>query len=393
MGNFFRRLSGLEAFFIDLDECGCNMTFHFYLKLDKEPSVNEINRALKRVIETHRGLNLMYQNDRWYLSDFIPECEVRHIDGADLYKHKASHLDFHKHTIAVNILHVERKDEWYLCFDFFHGAVDGRSGIQFVYDFFDILNGKDLTVNEFSLSDCDIVDTDEKIADKPKRIPFTVLPKCGTTGIEPCSDGEANFHVMRHEICVRSLAAKLSWSVRQCFGNKSAKMIIPIDIRRYAGNEEKAFYGNLFVPAFVDAAMLKNVDDLHKEIVRYVKQKPLLLKIASSLLFYSKIPAGLRRAVISFFMPIVLKNKRFIYCALVSPLGVIDSQRLITENFKVEDVTVTFATFPFTAFNVISLQYDGHTKTTVAWNTGRVSEKTVSNLICNIENCYCDEDM
>ena len=53
--------------------------------------------------------------------------------------------------------------------------------------------------------------------------------------------GEASFHVMKHDVCVRSLAAKLSWAVGQCFSKRSAKMIIPVDVRRYTGNKEKAF--------------------------------------------------------------------------------------------------------------------------------------------------------
>ena len=390
---FFRKPSGLEAFFIDLDECGCNMTFHFYLKLNKEPSVEEINIALRRVLETHSGLNLKYVNDEWHKSDYIPECDVRHIDGADLYSYKPTRIDFRKHTIAANILHMVNKDEWHLCFDFFHGAVDGRSGIQFIYDFFDILNGNQLIKNEFGLSDRDIVSTDDKTIENPKKIPFTVFPKCNSAELEPRKNGEASFHVMKHDVCVRSLAAKLSWAVGQCFSKKSAKMIIPVDVRRFAGNKEKAFYGNLFIPAFVDVATLNTVDELRGEIVDYVKQQPLLNRIAKNLSIYSKISPKIRKMIISFFIPIVMSNKRFIYCALVSPLGVIDSQRLVSENIKVEDVSVTFATFPFTAFNVISLQYDGHTKTTVAWNKGRVSDKTASKLICNIENCMSEKNM
>ena len=87
-----------------------------------------------------------------------------------------------------------------------------------------------------------------------------------------------------------------------------------------------------------------------------------------------------------------MASKRFIYCALVSPLGKIESNKLQSKNFKVDDVNVTIVSFPFTAFTVISLEYNEHTNVTVAWHSGRVPESVANRLIDRIDDCIMDSE-
>ena len=382
---FVRKLSGLEAFFVDLDACGSNMTFHFYLKLDKEPSIGEINDAWHRLLETHSEINLKYKNDKWYKSEYIPDCTVKHVTQTDFYSYKPVRIDYNKHTVSLSVLHIVSLDEWHLCFDFFHGAIDGRSGIQFVYDFFEVLNGSTPPENDFRYTVGDIIHAKTPKEKKKYKNVFTVLPECEPSDWIPSKLGEAKTFVLRTRACAKSVAAKLGGAVGKCFNKKKARIIVPVDIRRYASDTKKALFGNLFVPLFIDANKLRKIEDLHTEIVDFVKYKSWLSKISQNLSIYCKFSPKIRRAVISFFLPIVTASKKFIYCAHVSPLGTFESEKLTSKNFSVDDVAVTFISFPFAAFTVISLQYKDHTNTTVAWNSGRVPEETARKLIKNIE--------
>lgn len=393
INNFVRKPSGMEAFFIDLDKCGCNMTFHFYLKLDRKPSIEELDLAFNKTLETHDGINLMYIKNKWYISDYIPKCEVKKIYGDDLYSYKPNRIDFSYHTIALNVLHLVQKDEWYICFDFFHGAVDGRSGIQFVYDFFDQLNGKETTDNSFTLSDCEIVSCKKTEEKNQRKIPFTVVPNCKPSGWLPSKDGDIKVCVIKYKSNITSAAAKLSLAVGKCFNKKGAKTIVPIDIRRFVEDKTKSLFGNLFVPIFLEANKLRNVDEIHTEVIDYVKHKSWLKTIADNLLIYSKISPKIRKLIIKLYMPIVMTSRKFIYGALVSPLGAIQSERLTCKNFNVEDFAVTLAPFPFTAFSVISLQYNGYTNITISWNSGRVPKKIASKLIGNLDDCMTDKQL
>lgn len=385
MTEFVRKPSGLEAFFIDLDACGCNMTFHYFLKLDRQPDLEQLNDALRQALDTHGGINLKYHKNRWYKAEYTPRCIEIPMDSEDVYSCSVSRLDYRRNTVDLNVLHHEQKDLWYLCFDFFHGAVDGRSGLQFIYDFFHILKGDYDAQNSFHLTDMDIIGEKDAPRHHCKKTRIPLFPRCNPKNWLPRKKGEHKTIVMTTNACVKASAAKLASAVAKCFTSRSAKMIIPVDIRRYAKKTGNFLFGNLIAPIFVDANTIRKIDDVRTEIRDFVKSKPLLTAIISKLNIYSKIPHWLRKLVIGLLVPLVMRSRRFICCALVSPIGTIDSKQIENTSFEVEDIAVTFVSFPFTAFTVTSVQFNGHTNTTVSWHTGRVPQHTVANLIENID--------
>ena len=162
MGNgFIRKPSGLEAFFIDLDAGGCNMTFHFYLELDRKPNVERLREAMRRMVSTRKGINMRLYRNAWYVSSYEHTCPIVEVEDKDLDSYKPCRLNYHRNTIDLKVIHATLSDTWYLCFDFFHGIMDGRSGIQFVYDFFDILNDRRVSDPTFDLSACELVHHDK----------------------------------------------------------------------------------------------------------------------------------------------------------------------------------------------------------------------------------------
>ncbi len=380
MCTFVRKPSCLESFFIDLDECGCNMTFHYYLQLDCRPSLELLNHTMRTMLTTtHKGMNLKYQDHLWHYADRIPQACVIEVDSDDVYRLESNRLDYYKQTIALSVLHT-KSNKWFLCFDFFHGAVDGRSGIQFIYDFFAVLNGKTVCESEFTTESDDLVPVKHKVMGK--KLPIPCWPVHTLKSGHPCGDGTEQTTLVRTMTCTRSMAAKLANSVASCF-KKGARMIIPVDIRRF-DNTQKSLFGNLIVPIFVDANAKRCIDDLRSEILGYVKNRSLLSAGLNSLLFYNKIHPRFRIAILRRLIPLVMASKKFICCALVSPVGEVKSDHLISPAFSATDIFVTFVAFPFTAFSVVSVQFDDHTNTTISWNSGRVSQEVAGNLVQSI---------
>lgn len=384
---FIRKPSCLESFYMDFNDCGFNMSFHYYLKLDKKPSLEEINEAFEKSLVSHCGINLKFKKKAWYCSDRIQPCTIKEVEGDSLDSFKPAWLDFRKNTVALNVIHTLGNDEWYLCFDFFHGAVDGRSGVMFIYDFFSILNNKEINENDFSLIDHDIV---KEHKNTKFRIP--VYPSCEPKDWNPEKGGKAHVSVLKTEGCVNAMAARLSSAISKCFKGKNVHMLIPIDARRFIAEKGKDFFGNLILPIFVNAKASKKVNDIHNEIISRIKKETLFSKTISKLFFYNKIPIKLRQAVLKFLIAIVMASKRFIFCALVSSIGEVKREKLQSVNFNTEDVIVTFEAFPFTAFSVVSLQFDGHTNTSVGWHSGRVPNEAAETLIHDIDHCIVDPE-
>ena len=385
---FIRKPSGLESFFIDLDAGGCNMTFHFYLELDRKPDLAFLNATMKKMIDTHEGINMRFYRNAWYSSSYVPECRVYEVDGNDLENFRPYRLDFRTHTVALNVLHAKQSDTWYLCFDFFHGVADGLSGVQFIYNFFDLLNGRNLPEISFTASDYNLVNDNGRPRWKGKHPDFTVFPKCEPSNWNIGKDGHSKTAVLRCERSIRYAAARLSDVIGSYFSDKSAKMIIPINVRRYDDTSRgKALFGNLFVPMLLDVKSCKSWQNIHGKIIDFAKCKPRIRKMAKNLKIYSKFSTKLRQLIIKRAVPTVMSSKKFIYCALVSTLGRIDNERLKSDAFNVNDYTVTFDSFPFTAFTVITLQFKEKANTSVSWNSGRVPENIAQSLIDDIAKC------
>ena len=365
------------------------MTFHFYLKLDKKPDIDRLRNTFDRILSEHKGMDMKFYRNAWYVSSCKHDCPVIDIDGPDLNSYTPCRLDYKVSTIDLKVLHALTTDTWYLCFDFFHGAMDGRSGIQFVYDFFDVLNDRKPLDPEFGKKASKLINNKGEDEIEKTHDAFTVFPEC-----EPChwtidKNGNNKTVVVSHDGKVGGISAHFASIIGVMFNQKSAKMIIPVDIRRHADeqNQDKAMYGNLFVPMFLEAARCSGWKDIHKEIWAFVKQKAHIKSLLKKLDIYSKIPKAIRQRVIKWAVPVVMSCKKFIYCALVSTLGTIDEQKLLCDDFKVDDYIVTIASFPFTAFTVISLQFAGHTNVSISWHSGRVPDKMVKNLVENINEC------
>ena len=376
---FSRKASPLESFFMDLDDCGSNMTFHLFLQVEQKPSLEQLNQAMQTMLETHPGVNMKFYNKAWHASQEIPPCTVIEADTDDVYNAAATKLDYRKNTVALNVIHTQNGN-WFLCFDFFHGAMDGRSGIQFLYDFVDTINGHKTEKSEFATMDKDLVPL---VASNGKMGSIPCWPKCEPKDWSPSERGVDKTVVLHTMARTRSMAAKLANAVGQYFRDQ-ANIIIPVDVRRYAPTQ-KSMFGNLIVPIFVDANSNRRIEDLRVEILQDVKDIPFLAAILNSLFLYNAIPKKVRVWAIRHMIKAIMRHPKFICCALVSPVGTVERHRLETDAFQVVDVAVTFISFPFCAFTVTSLQFDDHTNTTVAWHSGRVSQETAEGLIQTID--------
>ena len=362
------------------------MTIHFYLELDCKPNVHRLRKALEQTLRIDKGMDMRFYKNAWYTVTVPHECTVIDVEGYDLERYVPSHLDFTKSTIDLKVLHATLSDTWYLCFDFFHGVSDGRSCIQFIYDFFDVLNKRKVRAPEFSMNVADVIPKQKSKKGKIRQA-FSIASKCAPTQWKGKSEGRDKTVILRHDSTVRGISAHYAGIVSTLFSKKSAKMIIPVDIRRYSDRKDKSLYGNIFAPMFFDAAKHPKWQDAYDTIWKFAKHQDGLRRLLRKLNIYGRIPVKPRQFVIRKAIPFVMSRKNFIFCALVSSLGNIDNGRLTTQDFSVRDVSATFISFPFAAFSVISLQYEGHTKTTISWHSKRVPKHVVNNLIDGINEC------
>ena len=384
---FIRKPSGLEAFFTDLDAGGSNMTIHFYLELTQKPDVEHLREAMRKLLDTHKGANMRFYKNAWYTSSHDCECPVIDVEGRDLSSYTPARLDYRAKTVDVKVLHATVSDAWYLGFDFFHGVMDGRSAVQFMYDFFDVLNGREYLTPEFKYNVYELLKKKKNTESRKVHNAFTVFSNCAPSHWRGKKKGKDKTITVSYEKTVRGISAHYARTISQLFKKRSAKMIIPVDARRYMGEENKSLYGNLFVPLLLDTAKYPTWAETQDEIWHFVKHRAQIRALARQFNVYRQIPTKPRQFVIRKAIPWVMSRKKFVYCALVSSLGVIDSRRLSCDAFEAKDCSASFISFPFAAFTVVSLQYNGRTNTSISWHSGRVPQKTVNELVSAINEC------
>lgn len=377
---FRRKATAMESFFMDLDDGGCNMTIRFFLQLDRQPALALLDDAMQSMLRSHPSVNLKYQNRVWRISREVAPCRVIEADTEDVYNAATTKLDFRRQTLALNVIHT-KNDSWFLRFEFFHGAMDARSGIQFIYDFFATLNGKQTEAAEFSLRDRDLI---PRRYSRCKLAPIPSWPKCSLKDGKPTGREEEKTVMLRTEAVATSMAARLAGAVGQCFQGR-APMVIPVDVRRFS-TEQKNLYGNLFVPIIVDANSDRPIEQLRSEISAKARKKQHLSAILNSIGFYRAVPERLRKFAVRHMVHGLGMYPQFVCCALVSPLGRLEEERLQAEAFRVVDAAAICDAFPVCAFTVGAVQYGEHTNTTIAWNTGRVPRETVEKLMHTIDH-------
>lgn len=385
--DFVRNPTCIECLYMDIDDCGYNMTFGYVLTLNEKPLLSMLNEAFAKTAASLDGVNLKFKRNAWYKSDFLPECTVRELEGEDLTAYKMTKINYRTHTVMLSVLHLADKDKWFLCFEFFHGAVDGRCALEFIYDFFAVINWKTPPKRTFSVVDMDIISQNE---DKKQKT--QIFPLCALESPRAPKSGQENTRIIKTECAPSHLSSKLCNAVAQSFTADKALMMIPVDIRKYAEGDSNALFGNFVLPLFVDASKKKPLAELQSEISRKVNGKYVLSSSIAKFFNYNARPKSFRKSMLESLISLAAEGERFPVCALVSSIGTVNESALSAKGLKVLDMDVFFEPMPFLAFTVISVKFDGHTSTSVGWHSGKVSKAVANEVVKSIENTLSSKD-
>ena len=369
---FVRRRSCIEALFTDFHDTGLNMTFRYYLRLDRMPQVSILEQMLGDALVAHPDVNLRLHKGAWYRSDFLPPCDTREV-GADVCEDAPDRLDFRKHTLAMHLLHTP-SDDWYLAFDFFHGVVDGRSALHFLYGFFRA-EGVATEASDGSLTHVSLLPGREA-GRRPFRVPW--MPLVRAKDWQPRAKGSYRTVSVTGAACPRGASERLTRRVGACFCGKRATTVIPIDLRPF-GQKDVFLLGNLILPVLTDPFRYEQ-GQLQSRLREDARDWALHAGTSAGIAFYGRLPRWLTRMGLRMTMPIFQRIPRFVCAGVVSPVGTVAHQRLRCPHFAAVDMLAAFTATPLNAFTVVSLQFDGHSSTTVSWHSGRVPDHVARKL-------------
>lgn len=376
---YVRRLSSGELLFADLDHCGINMTFHYFLRLDRMPDQALVEKAYADTVALHPGMNLRLKGRRWALSHEKILCQTVET-GEDFLERCPVRLNPKKTTLGLQRVHVQPQDQWYLCFHFFHGCADGRAALTFICDFFSLLRQEQPQPGECGYRYEDLLLPVERPA-QPLELPMQFVCKANT-----CQKRQKLQHrtmLIQTPGEPKGVSARLCIASWKRFTGKRRMTVVPVDLRRHCPEHPKLM-GNLIQPLLVYAADGMDLQRLRQKMLVEATDRRKMSGSVWSLRCYSAIPKPLRRMIVRLACRCYRGTNHFLCCAMCSHVGKIQKEQLAAKDLQVTDLFVTFTDTPLNALTVVTVQFDGHTNVTLSWDGGRLDEALMEQIVSDI---------
>lgn len=367
---FVRKPALSELLFLDAATMGYSMGQHAILKIDRAPSLAQLEQALEASMAQAGNLDLCFDSGVWLRAEDPCPCHLVESDCEDIFQVPLPHIDHARHTLWLQAIHLRPCDQWYLRFTLSHCAGDGISLVNFLYLFFAALGQTPMMPCHFGIQEHDFT----KVV---KRKPFSVplRPVCQP----PVGATAPQYYHKRTEQAPYLPTATLCHLTASCFSHSKAIMLVPLGLRRYCPAQDDLIMGNLVLPLFLDAAH-QDVDQIHRKIHTFATDNRLPVFGKLPVTVYRAIPGRLRRGVLDLYIRWIRRSKKVPVAALVSNVGKIQSALLENPYFRVEDCYVAFQNLPVFALTLISVSMDDHTNICFSTHDSPISQEAAQAL-------------
>lgn len=372
---FIRKPTLLEQLYLDASYMGYNITPRAYIKIDQAPSRPMVAQALERLSQHMPLLNMRYRRTYWYRSEIAIPLHWLESDRDDIMQVSVPAVDWRTHTLSLSVIHLQPKNEWYLCFSMFHGMGDGYTLTHLLYAFFAAMDQRLTAKYDFSLTEHDFPEQTLK-----STYPLAMTPRC-----QPACIGtqEGPFRLIRTESAPFMPTAMLCSAIPSLMKDRKSVMVIPVNMRRYCKPGEQIRMGNLMAPMFLDsagksAAQLRS--DIHKNVTE--AYLPILPRFLATL--YRTVPGVLRRLILRCDVLLMRCLRRTPMAAMVSNVGKVQPEALRCAAFRGEDCWYFFENIPLFAITLLTVSFGDHSNTGITTHYSNISEASVQSIAGSI---------
>ena len=347
---FARKVTCNEKIFLALTDCRAHMIFRFLLHLDAKPSLDVLEEALRKALENCPDANLRFLRHAWYVAEYLPPIEFFESDSDSIEEHPISELDYRKNTMKMSVIHHKKTDGWYIALEFFHGACDGRSALNFTYDIFSAMSGAPMNHYVRGVTDAQLVKkyTDPRYAEPPK-----ILQRCRMKNAPTGKQRQKELNVFSTDYRSGAIAAKLTYAVSQVYRPEKATVMIPVDLRGYMDEQEPFRFGNLVLPLFYRSGG-KDLARISRQLRKKIKRGAALSPYGARNPALYLAPLWLVRTITKIYLNFLQKTDRYMFCSIVSYLGSVDPSRMTSPHVNATDMTFQATSVPLWGFGMLA---------------------------------------
>lgn len=382
-----RKATCIEKLYVALADNGNSPTFRYLVRVDRELPIAEIDAAVKAAVSNCPAANLKYRNNSWFFADYLPEFAVVDAYEEDVIEHPISYVDCRKHTLAVSGIRHVKTDTYYIAVEFFHGACDGLSALNFIYDIFAALDNRALTKYSWDVTDIQVVNEyATQHTEKPDLVTAcelkTPAPIAGETTNETAGITQVTIPYR-----AGGISGKLSCALSQVFTNKRAKVMIPVNMRAYVDNnkdKDTFMFGNLASALFCQCGG-KSQNQILGDIKNKLATRAALSRRTTEFRAIRASSLFLLRWVVRMYETFWNRKNRYALSGMISHLGPVDQTRLQNPHVNVTDMYCHLNYFPLCGFVLVSICFGDKLNVSIRSNPKqRVDEKTINDLKENI---------
>ncbi|WP_406277629.1 non-ribosomal peptide synthetase [Streptomyces sp. NBC_00191] len=237
-----------------------------------------------------------------------------------------------------------------------HAVMDLKGAAMWAAEVFRALRGEPLHGAAGSLADYQLLDALGRTGQRPRlgldqRSPLAGRPGSGTVWRRRTVPG-------RHA----ALAAKVAAEVAGAVGGSSARIMVPVDLRRHAPTVSST--ANLALPVFLDVPPGQDADAVHQRLLKALAARQELAAGAEAAL--ARLPLPVAAGLIGASRSASYARHRYLASAIVSNAGRLALEEFSTGQFTATTVYALPVHAPLVPVSIALLELPEHTELVVS---------------------------
>ena len=373
-----RKITNIEQLYEDVQSATNAYAIQFILKTSSIKNKDIIECVIRRVIKECPEFNVYLRRGKFYPQQHpisIQDIKIKDsiVYSLDLFNQK---IDLISHSMEVYLVKAPKSD--YLVFRFAHSAMDGKSALLFMQNIVNLLGGKKPLKCKKAISEKDFLKKLDYYKKKEPKLPRIIHDEASVI-----KQYTTRWQVVQLDKYVSGIIAKLSCLLAREFESDRIRVMVPVDLRRYDGNNP--YIGNLTLPVFLDVDKSDSYTKINGELLYSLKNSK-ELNISNTLNnYYCRMPSLLRKTGIKIGCMASRHYNKFSVGAVISHLGRIDLNEYSNKYFKVKDFVDLSIQQPLGAFSIVIVECSHKTNISIGYYGDQFTEEYMKSLIKKIE--------
>lgn len=344
-----RNVSDNEYLYTQLQKLYSPLTIQLIVEGQGEIDIEDLQKAVQCASEACPNARVIMSGSNWVDSQKTPPVRVMH--GYEFNGYDFDHIELFEQSLdpengPTSEVLILRLNPMVLLFRVFHGTMDGKGTLLWIYNIFRSLRGEPLVEITSTETDLSFM-RQHKHFDKKNRL----TPKVRTLSHRYFTK---KTKIWRQRITLTGkpscMVARIAEMITKHSFSFQNRFLIPVDIRRH--DNSHLSNSNLTLPIFLETTKEDSWTHIHQNLLNRLQDNQEMNLSSADLGLMTKIPQFLLKSGIHAMNVFQWIANRQLLGGVISNLGMVDLDALTTNNFRAKTLYSMTIQHPFSPFTV-----------------------------------------